>query len=582
VALASFVANGLSPLQGRGPYTFRLHGQVYHKVGTLHPTEGQLPRYGQLYIIEGDQAIEHRLADRRNQNCRREVLTLLTVVLECVNPFVGAYKHMYEVEQEQQTIAEDLGIEPPEVTMFIKRGHDQRRYNEPRHDEVAAVFTSNDGAPPANPDIAIHPRNAAPVNLHYLSANADPMTYPVFFPHGEYGWHLNMPYNPEHARGARQTVTCLQFYAYRLAMRQTFSAIFYGSKLFQQYVVDSYLKVESNNLNYIRQNQTQLRVDSYQGLMDHINTRAENENKEPGKMVILPSSFKGSPRSMQQHYQDAMSIVRKYGKPDLFLTFTCNPRHKDIVENLLPGQTAADRPDIVSRVFKLHLGELLKDIKKRNVLGVLIAHIYVIEYQKRGLPHAHLLLIFDDGSKLREPDDIDSLISAEIPDNEVHPNLYQVVKTCMVHGPSDISTSSLHAWMETSAPKTFQSHSRLGLSWLLMAIHSISAVRIAAPLKSECTRALLSWTTDRLFRTIRTSVRSILLTLILRHVLLSKVSNTSLSMYIRGMIVQILRSQKLLLSTMMKSSLSLMPGTSVHLKLIGGVLSLKCKISPTP
>jgi hypothetical protein len=112
VALASFVASGMSPLQGRGPYTFRLHGQVYHKVGTLHPSEGQAPRYGQLYIIEGDQAIEHRLAHRNNEKCKREVLTLLTTVLERVNPFVAAYKHMYEVEQEQQRIATDLGIEP--------------------------------------------------------------------------------------------------------------------------------------------------------------------------------------------------------------------------------------------------------------------------------------------------------------------------------------------------------------------------------------------------------------------------------------------------------------------------------------
>ena len=41
-------------------------------------------------------------------------------------------------------------------------------------------------------------------------------------------------------------------------------------------------------------------------------------------MVILPSSFRGSPRVLLQNYQDAMAIVAKYGKPDLFITFTCN------------------------------------------------------------------------------------------------------------------------------------------------------------------------------------------------------------------------------------------------------------------
>ncbi len=150
--------------------------------------------------------------------------------------------------------------------------------------------------------------------------------------------------------------------------------------------------------------------------------------------MILPSSFAGSPRSMQQNYQDAMAMVSKYGKPDLFLTFTCNPRHKDIVDNLLERQTASDRPDIVARVFKVHLEELMKDIRQKHVLGVPVAHIYVIEYQKRGLPHAHFLIILADGSKLREPRDIDTIISAEILDVALS-QLLSVVKSCMIHGP---------------------------------------------------------------------------------------------------------------------------------------------------
>jgi hypothetical protein len=55
---------------------------------------------------------------------------------------------------------------------------------------------------------------------------------------------------------------------------------------------------------------------------------------------------------MAQNYQDAMSIVRKFGKPDLFVTFTCNPNWREIVSSLLYGQKPQDRPDIVARVFK--------------------------------------------------------------------------------------------------------------------------------------------------------------------------------------------------------------------------------------
>ena len=112
--------------------------------------------------------------------------------------------------------------------------------------------------------------------------------------------------------------------------------------------------------------------------MDHLhNTAIETP-------VILPSSFAGSPRAMQQNYQDAMAIVAKYGKPDLFLTYTCNPKTKEITENLKNGEQTDYRPDLVSRVFKLHLAELLNDIKNRHVLGVPVAHVHVIEFQKRG------------------------------------------------------------------------------------------------------------------------------------------------------------------------------------------------------
>jgi hypothetical protein len=99
-----------------------------------------------------------------------------------------------------------------------------------------------------------------------------------------------MQHNPEHATGTRHFVTCLEFYSYRLAVRSSFSPIFHSGKLFQQYVVDSYLRIESGRLNYIRQNQSDLRVDSYAGLMDHIHSQAENQGRQIGNVVILPSS----------------------------------------------------------------------------------------------------------------------------------------------------------------------------------------------------------------------------------------------------------------------------------------------------
>ncbi|KAK9160726.1 hypothetical protein Syun_007067 [Stephania yunnanensis] len=128
-----------------------------------------------------------------------------------------------------------------------------------------------------------------------------------------------------------------------------------------------------------------------------------------GRRIILPSSYTGSPRDMYNRYQDAMAIVRRYGKPDLFITITCNTNWLEITQELLPGQKAQDRPDVTTRVFRSKLEELKHDLFVRGVLGKVIAHVHVIEFQKRGLPHSHLLLILEESDKLLS-DNYDSLV----------------------------------------------------------------------------------------------------------------------------------------------------------------------------
>ncbi|XP_030850990.1 uncharacterized protein LOC754317 [Strongylocentrotus purpuratus] len=422
----------MAPPPGRGPYCFRIHGQIYHRSGCLHPPPGEPPKYGQVYILEGNLATSTRI--QQHPQCNQSTMETIQHIIEETSPYAAAYKCMKQVEDEQMQTS-DPQTPVPSVKMIFKRGSDQRRYNLPTVDEVAAVFVGEDGMPPDQRDFAVYPKNHHLHNISCLSANIDPMTYPLLFPRGDLGWMPNMLHRPEKRTKKRINVTFLQFYSFRLAVRQSFSAIHRGGKLFQQYIVDAYVKTEANRLQYVKNNQKQLRVAKYQGLMDHLHKEADHANLPLGKVVVLPSTFHGSPRCMQQNYQDAMAIVAKYGKPDLFLTFTCNPKWDEIKENLLPGQTSSDRPDIVARVFKQKLNNLLADLRQHHVLGRPIAWIYVIEFQKRGLPHCHMLLMLSEDTKMRNPEDIDNLISAQIPDPDEDSVLYNIIKATMVHGP---------------------------------------------------------------------------------------------------------------------------------------------------
>ena len=136
---------------------------------------------------------------------------------------------------------------------------------------------------------------------------------------------------------------------------------------------------------------------------------------------------------MQQNYQDVMTIVTKFGKPDIFLTMTANPNWPEVRENPLPHKTANDRPDVISRVFHLKLKELLCDLLERNVFGHVVAYFYTIEFQKRGLPHAYMVPFFSDADKPRVAEDADRLVSAEIQDPQQFPNLHEMVKKHMIH-----------------------------------------------------------------------------------------------------------------------------------------------------
>jgi hypothetical protein len=215
---------------------------------------------------------------------------------------------------------------------------------------------------------------------------------------------------------------------------RVFSTVLLSQRLLQQYVVDMWCKVLTDRLLWIRLNQRKLFTEPYQGAVDALD---EDAHMIGTTRMRLPATFIGSNRDLFARYHDAMAMLRQVsdnGRADFFVTFTCNPKWPELVD-ALRGAKPADRPDLVARVFMRKLAQLEDLLKNQNVLGYVIGCVRVIEYQQRGLPHAHLILIVRPEDRPDTAEKLDRLIYAELPDEHKEPELFAKVSEFMMHGP---------------------------------------------------------------------------------------------------------------------------------------------------
>ncbi|XP_071695262.1 uncharacterized protein [Rutidosis leptorrhynchoides] len=408
---------------GKGPYVYRMCGQNYHLGGSLIPQPGKEPRFCQLYIYDTKHEVDNRInaysnSHNASSNTSQYGLDSDTVfrlkgLLDQTNPLVKKFRmarDRYDMN-EKETI---------KIKLIGSRAKDGRTYNLPTADEVAALVIGDIDGTTDKRDIILDSRSKGLKRISELHPSYLALQYPILFPYAEDGYRPEIFHKGveiEDATG-HSKLTIREFFAFRLQKRvNETSLILLSRKLLQQFIVDAYTMVENTRLFYIRNNQKAFRRVQLSSLYEAQNS-GDNDVSIMGTRVTLPSSFTGGARYMQQNYLDAMAIwpeILRFLEP----------------YNLKPE----DRPDITTCVFKIKLDALMKQIKKEKLFGKLQGHLYVIEFQKRGLPHAHICIFIDKEDKIPNPEDIDKFICAEIPNKEDDPELYTLVQDFMMHGP---------------------------------------------------------------------------------------------------------------------------------------------------
>ena len=192
------------------------------------------------------------------------------------------------------------------------------------------------------------------------------------------------------------------FFAYLFSIRERHQDyLFCMGRLFQELIIFARIIMDNSRLMWQLTHQKEMRAEKYCSLRQEVDLRRReglDVEATAGKRVVLGSSFQGGPRMWNVRYQNGMAIVRHFGKPDLFITYTFPPDTPELLAELQPGQTAQvlidqrlilcynqheyqDRPDLVARLFELRKNLLLNEIIKGGLFGRIVGHISVVEYQ---------------------------------------------------------------------------------------------------------------------------------------------------------------------------------------------------------
>ena len=424
--------------QPNGDSMLTLHGRAYHRL--FDPFEQYVDEniavtnLARLYLFDNGHVDHARQDGKLNLTFVNSIKTALLQHNKWVHTYLAVVD---EVHRESGGVVPDARI----VFAPTSREKDGPIVGDaPAADngEIAAVIFKESQharrtawvyprAQPRGADGSAH----RPRFLSILDRAYETLQYPLLFFRGQAGWGKDI--TNQHASGGgeetKEKEPSIYFYARQQILNNpTFPLL---PRVVQEWACDTMSRIEDMHLSYLQRPEMQKRLSTFNNIL-----RPQNDSDAAvGKR--LPLSHHGHPAKRKKAQTEGLAVVARRGKPHLFITVTCNENWKEITENLLANQRPKDRPDLCNRVFKLKLAQILKELRSGEVFGKLDYHMYVIEFQKRGLPHAHIIVkLVGPGPEATHQ--IDECIWAQLPDTDQYGGaLREKVIKMMVHMPCE-------------------------------------------------------------------------------------------------------------------------------------------------
>ena len=242
--------------------------------------------------------------------------------------------------------------------------------------EIAGILHYGTGAAKDARSMYVHRTSeAGPHKLSWRSELYEPLAYPVLFPLGSLGWPI-------------QGWTQREYYRFRLLTDKRFTQF---ALLGSLYTIDMVCRMEDERLDFVTRGMSQaVRAKRGQPAHEVDELQPEQDATDPGSLDMrLPSSFVGSRAYRAEHVSDALALAKRFGRPSGMLTLTTNPDWPELREWFQPGQTATNAAMATVRVFKARSAKVMALFK--TLFGKPSYIVKVIEFQRRGLPHAHIV-----------------------------------------------------------------------------------------------------------------------------------------------------------------------------------------------
>lgn len=166
--------------------TFKIQGQIYHRLGSLLPVPDDEHKFLQIYFM-GDDDVQVDQRCSISPGTKHQIISSLQSFLHQHNSLIKLFK----------TSIENLPADNYAIHIRADKtpvGQHAGRYNAPTTNEVAIVII---GEQSEARDIILQRRNNTIVRVPETHRSYDALQYPIIFWEGEDGYHFNiMQINP--------------------------------------------------------------------------------------------------------------------------------------------------------------------------------------------------------------------------------------------------------------------------------------------------------------------------------------------------------------------------------------------------